>query len=257
MSKFNKSSIGSRVGEWAEYSYNIGTGCLNDCKYCYARDIALSNGMIPDKSRWPHELVNPQKADIHETVSDMVMFPTMHDITDTYLPSYMKTLHNIIDAGNRVLIVTKPRMPSILSLCDSFSDSKDKILFRFTIGSMNEAVSRFWEPNAPKPKERVSALRYAFASGYQTSVSAEPMLEGYRQAIALYEELEPHVTDTIWFGKMDNIDQRVDLTVPANKSASQFIKDFQSDDNLRRLYDALKDRSKVRWKKSLRQVIGI
>lgn len=92
---------------------------------------------------------------------------------------------------------------------------------------------------------------------YQTSVSAEPMLEGYREAITLYDALEPIVTDTIWFGKMDDISDRVDVSDPMDKNAVQFIRDFQSDANIRLLYNSLKDRSKVRWKKSLRQVLGI
>ena len=41
--------------EWAEWSWNPVTGCKNDCKYCYAREIAsmmprsiYPKGFIPD-----------------------------------------------------------------------------------------------------------------------------------------------------------------------------------------------------------------
>jgi len=257
MNTFNKAKPGSRVGEWAPYSYNIGTGCMNGCKYCYARDIAIENKMITDSSKWTNEWVNQRKIDIDKKVEGLVMFPTMHDITDNNLLAYMTTLKRILKAGNRVLIVSKPRLNCIQSICDTFKGYKDSILFRFTIGSQNERVCKFWEPNAPKPQERIAALKHAFDAGYQTSVSAEPMLEGYREAIALYERLEPFVTDTIWFGKIDDIDDRVDVSDPVNKSAVKFIKDFQSDANIRRLYDSLKDRPKVRWKKSLRKVVGL
>lgn len=257
MNKFNEAKPGSRVGEWASYSYNIGTGCVNGCKYCYARDIAVKTGMITDKSKWTEEQVNPAKVKIEEAVDDMVMFPTMHDITDNSLPTYMATLRNILNAGNRVLIVSKPRMTCVQSICDSFAAYKDSILFRFTIGSLDERVCKFWEPGAPKPQERVAALKYAFDAGYQTSVSAEPMLEGYREAIALYEALTPTITESIWFGKMDDIDDRVDMADPVNEKAAQFIREFQSDANIRLLYDHLKDLPKVRWKQSLRRVVEI
>jgi DNA repair photolyase len=257
MNHFNLAKPGSRVGEWAPYSYNIGTGCPNGCKYCYARDIALKNNMVADSSQWTIERVNQRKMDITEKVDDMVMFPTMHDITDNNLPTYMATLLNILKAGNRVLIVSKPRMTCIQSICDSFAEYKDSVLFRFTIGSLDERVCKFWEPGAPKPQERVAALKYAFDNGFQTSVSAEPMLEGYRQAIALYKALTPTITESIWFGKMDDIDDRVDMTDPVNEKAAQFIREFQSDADIKLLYDHLKDLPKVRWKKSLRQVLGI
>lgn len=54
-----------------------------------------------------------------------------------------------------------------------------------------------------------------------------------------------------------DIDDRVDMSDPVDKSAAQFIRDFQSDANIRLLYDSLKDHPKVRWKKSLLQVLGI
>jgi len=257
MNKFNEAKPGSRVGEWASYSYNIGTGCLNGCKYCYARDIAVKSGTVADRGKWTEERINPNKVKISEAVDDMVMFPTMHDITDSNLPTYMATLRNILNAGNRVLIVSKPRLSCIRSICDAFADAKDKILFRFTIGSEDERVCKFWEPNAPPPQERIAALRHAFEAGYPTSVSAEPMLEGWREAAALYESLAPIITDTIWFGKMDDIDDRVDMADPVNEKAAQFIREFQSDANIKLLYDNLKDLPKVRWKKSLRQVVGI
>ncbi|MDD2851586.1 MAG: hypothetical protein PHY09_06740 [Desulfuromonadaceae bacterium] len=257
MNKFNEATPGSRVGEWAPYSYNIGTGCQNICKYCYGRDIALQFGGISDRAQWVHEKVHHSKLDISEKADGIVMFPSMHDVNDNNLIAYMTTLKNILEAGNSVLIVSKPRLNCIQSICDSSNDYKDQILFRFTIGSLNEDVCKFWEPGAPNPQARIAALKHAFDAGYQTSVSAEPMLEGYREAITLYDTLEPYVTDTIWFGKMDDIDDRVDVTNPADKAAVKYIRDFQSDANIRLLYDSLKDRSKVRWKMSLRKVVGI
>jgi hypothetical protein len=57
--------------------------------------------------------------------------------------------------------------------------------------------------------------------------------------------------------EVEDIDEREDLSDPVNKRPAQFTHDFQSDSNIRLLYDSLKDRPKVRWKKSLRQVLAI
>ena len=40
---FNKQE--NEAIEWAQWSWNPVTGCLHECSYCYARDIALSNRM--------------------------------------------------------------------------------------------------------------------------------------------------------------------------------------------------------------------
>lgn len=42
-SSFNRQDSGAI--EWAQFSWNPVTGCLHDCPYCYARDIALNSRM--------------------------------------------------------------------------------------------------------------------------------------------------------------------------------------------------------------------
>jgi hypothetical protein len=91
----NKSKSGYGVGEWAEYSYNIGTGCINNCRYCYARDIAVDISMRSNKPMtredWSTEQVKTWKSDISQKASGVIMLPSMHDITETYLPTYLDT----------------------------------------------------------------------------------------------------------------------------------------------------------------------
>jgi ParB/RepB/Spo0J family partition protein len=48
-SEFNKQE--NDEIEWAQYSWNPVTGCLHDCPYCYARDIAVSTKM---EKVYPH-----------------------------------------------------------------------------------------------------------------------------------------------------------------------------------------------------------
>jgi DNA repair photolyase len=219
--------------------------------------MAKKDGKTFQKSDWPKEVIKPYKIRIDQKVDEWVMFPSMHDITPAYLETYIQTLGNILKAGNRVLIVSKPNKVSIEAICSRFPQYKEKILFRFTIGSMNAKVCKFWEPGAPSPQERLDALQYAFQNGYQTSVSAEPMLEGYKETITLYETLVPFITDTIWFGKMAEIDNRIDMSYSAYEKASDMIKGFQSDDNIWKLYEGLKDQPKIMWKDSIRAVVGL
>lgn len=259
--RFNEVKPGHGVSEWAPYSYNIGTGCVCDCVYGYCCgitiDMARKDGKVFLRTDWPKEQIKPWKVNIDQQVDDWVMFPSMHDISEKYLPYYIRTLENILKAGNRVLITTKARLLSIQAICSRFPQYKEQILFRITIGSMNANVCKFWEPGAPSPQERMEALQYACQNGFQTSVSAEPMLESYKEAITLYETLVPYLTDTIWFGKMSEINKRVDMSNPAYARAAAMIEEFQSDQNIRQLYIALKGRPKIMWKDSVRDVVGL
>jgi len=255
INKFNKVRSEYGVGEWAGYSYNIGVGCEHNCLYCYARADAFRYGNICKPSDWGKEKVNIFKQDINAKVDKRVMFPSTHDITPNYLNIYLKTLKNILKAGNEVLLVSKPNVKCIEKICDKLTAYKDKMEFRFTIGTLNEQVSKFWEPGAPLPDERIEALNYAFNSGYKTSVSIEPMLEGYEEAHAVFRKVETMVNKTIWIGLMNLPRQRVDVSIQKNKDAVDKILELQTDENIMKLYRELKDEPKVRWKDSIRKVI--
>jgi hypothetical protein len=81
------------------------------------------------------------------------------------------------------------------------------------------------------------------------------MLEGPAGTIAIFEAVEPYVSETIWIGKMQEIDQRVDMSDRDNAIAVDYILKFQSDDNILLLHKALNGKEKVRWKDSIREVI--
>lgn len=253
--KFNKVRSEYGVGEWASYSYNVGLGCMHNCLYCYARADAVKYLNILSPSNWVKEKVNIYKQDINSKADKRVMFPSTHDITPGYLDIYMKTLNNMLKAGNEVLLASKPHSKCIEKICAKFDGYKDKMEFRFTIGTLNGQVSKFWEPGAPMPDERIDALRLAFNSGYKTSVSIEPMLEGHEEAHAVFRKVDPYVNKTIWIGMMNLPKQRVDLTVKENNDAVNKVLILQTDENIMKLYRELKDEPKVRWKDSIKKVI--
>ena len=252
--KLNDVKEAHGVYEWAGYSYNIGKGCVHNCRYCYARGMNKPEpGVLP--RRWDDELDLVYKTEIHQAADDIIMFPTMHDITPGYLRTYMKTLRNLLEAGNQVVMVTKPHSLCIENLCNEFSDYKEWLLFRMTITSLDDELSRFWEPGAPLPGDRVKALQYAYEQGYQTSVSVEPMIDTVEGTVTLYHSLTPYITEDIWFGKMNVINKRVDIRDKETKEAVSTIRQNQSDENILLLYEQLKDLPKVKWKDSIRGVV--
>lgn len=259
--KFNEVKPGDGVYEWADFSYNIGTGCSNGCRYCYACGIAMEmarkDSKVFRRSDWPRDNVKLWKANIHQSEDGILMFPSMHDITPAYLPTYIRALRNILNAGTRVVVVTKPRLECVSTICDQFQDHKDNMLFRMTITGLDEDLARFWEPGAPLPEERLTALRLAFDSGYQTSVSVEPMIDSVDRTVELYHTVLPYLTEDIYFGKMNEVDRRVEMADQSSRDAVRLIREQQSDANISRFYQQLRGADKVEWKDSIRKIVGL
>jgi DNA repair photolyase len=246
--------------QWAEKYENLISGCSHDCKYCYAKTMAVQY-KLNTPNNWKNEVVRNSyllKKGFRKR-NDLIMFPSSHDITPEHLQENMTFLGNILAAGNKVLIVSKPHLTCIKEICDNFKEYKDNILFRFTIGSADSAVLKFWEPNAPDFEERLEALKYAFNSGYETSVSCEPMLDdNIDQVIAA---VLPYVTETIWLGKPNQLMGRLSRNGFKNDlvtmSRGRALMKLFSDKFILDLYARYKDNSKIMWKSSIKKVVFV
>lgn len=183
------------------------------------------------------------------------MFPSAHDITPFNVAAYIRVARLMLEKGNRLLIVSKPHFDCVEKMCEAFQAFTNQILFRFTIGTTDEAVAKHWEPGAPSPSERIEALALAKRFGYRTSVSAEPLLGGLETARELLKAVRPHVTDTVWIGKMNKIRTRVDMNNPVNVREVTAIEAAQTDEEVRRWYEAFNEDPIVRWKDSVKEVM--
>ncbi len=242
--------------EWADSTLNIINGCNHNCKYCFSREMA-SRFKRKDPNSWENEELNlkqfnqsiPHKAGV-------IMFPSTHDITPGNLQYTLPYLVRVLKKGNRVLIVSKPHLECVTSICSACAEYRDQILFRFTIGSRDNRVLSFWEPNAPDYEERKKALRYAFDNGFRTSLSCEPMLDDNVEAII--DDLQDYVTDTIWVGKMNFVLRRLRANGYSDIesiAAANRIMEIQSDEKIVSLVIRLCDNSKIRWKDSIKAVL--
>lgn len=244
------------VSEWAAFSEGIQVGCEHDCVYCYQKEKMIRlKKVTPEQWKVPRPKKNIRRS--YPPRSGITMFPTTHDITPLNIRECITQLKRMLFHCNKVLIVSKPHLQVIERLCAEFEDSKSQILFRFTIGSCHDEVLKFWEPNAPSFEERLACLRVAFERGFQTSVSAEPLLDS--DALGLYASVQPYLTDCIWFGKMNEIERRVktDGWTPEMLEQVERIKRMQTDEQIRRLYAEFSGLPKVKWKESIKKVVGL
>lgn len=247
----------SGTKEWAAHNFNVARGCSHGCRYCYAKANAIRFGQLKNPDDWTTERINAKnRYKSWRKREGRIMFPTTHDITPNLLNACMDALNNMVRAGNEVLIVSKPHFFCIESLTNFLEGFKDQIMFRFTIGGLSDYLRGYWEPGAPQYWHRISCLEHAFKQGYQTSVSAEPLIEASR-VDELIEACCPFITDAIWIGKMNRIRQRVKIETKDDERRVAAIEAGQTDENIRAIYERHKGNPKVKWKESIKKIVGL
>ena len=247
--------ITSGTGEWANSNVNLYNGCSNGCPYCYAMKMALRFERIASYQEWLE--MKPNKRAIEKKYgkrNGRIMFPTSHDITPETYPACIGVLKKLLDAGNEVLITTKPSLTVITKMMRDLEVYKDQVQFRFTITSMDSKLLAFFEPHAPPFKERMLALSLAFICGFKTSISIEPNLE--RDPFLLIKKVAPYVTESIWFGIMTQISRTI---WPEEISYYNYIREINEIENLQKIFTSFKYlpveiREKIRIKDTIRNL---
>ena len=276
----------SKFQDWVYKTVSCCNGCSNDCIYCFAKGDAINKKRI-SLQNWKNEVIRQKDVDKeYKFFDDPIMFPGTHDITDGTFDACQIVLNKLLSAGNRILLVSKPRYDLIAQICDDYKKFRNNILFRFTIGSFNDQLLSFWEPNAPPYDERKNALEYAFKSGFRTSVSIEPMLDA-DHIEELVDDLTPFINHSIWIGTMNHpwyfdIDESDVKTEAGIKRVERNLNFFgprkanririerqkimvgQSPGNLKSIYDKLDNKTilgngnrLVYWKWHIKEALGL
>ena len=251
-----KKAYGTR--EWAAVNVNIQSGCEHDCLYCYAHSMSAQYKRAAAKNWSAPAMRHKEVSKRYPKRKGTIMFPTTHDITGSNLAECLAVLKKMLETGNDVLVVSKPHLKCVKALCKELKDYKAQILFRFTIGSADDAVLSFWEPNAPSYGERLACLKWAFRHGYKTSVSCEPMLDGNIQRVI--DATRPFVTDAIWLGRVNNLRRILALNAPDNRVArakADELLTLQTDQWVKALYETHKRDPLIKYKDSIKEVIGL
>ena len=247
-----KRKTGTR--EWATETANCFLGCEHDCRYCYARAMALRTGRLRARDNWSKPVPN------HAALSKrwgkhggVIMFPSTHDITPANVMDCGGFLAEILKPGNRVLIVSKPHAGVVDYLCKLLARWGEQVEFRFTIGARDDALLRYWEPSAPGFDERMNAAEMADGHGYNVSFSVEPMLDS-ADILGLVAEMTPFA-ETIWIGKMNQVRRRVQIYDDEDRRQVERIEQGQTDERIMEVVAALESDPLIRWKDSIQEVI--
>ncbi len=241
--------------EWANSNINIYSGCSNNCRYCYAKRMAIRFGRKTDEN-WHEMVINDQQMLNILKIKKRkgtIMFPSSHDITPETVSSYIIALHRILEAGNRVLIVSKADTFCIHEIINTLSSIYlDQVEFRITIGSKSNNLLKFWEPNAPTFEERLESIKIVSNAGFKVSVSIEPYLDSHpSDLLELIGSVYPFVS-TIWIGKMSGLSKNTcgDLY--------RTMKRITDDGSVSALISIVVNSifaDKIRWKDSIQNVM--
>lgn len=219
----------------------------------------LRFGKLRDARDWETPVLNEKKLRRKSfgKREGIVMIPTTHDLTPRNIDVAIPYIHKLLKAGNHLLIVSKPHLDCIRRICEELAEYKGKILFRFTVGSMDNVVLKFWEPGAPDFQERFECLRHAYNAGFKTSVSSEPYLDA--TIIDLVQKLAPLITDAHWIGLLNKPEHRIDTSKWGAKEWAMLdkVKAVQDRESIFLLYNAFKNNGKVKFKESIKKVVGL
>lgn len=124
----NKKPV-SGTEKWADWNMNFFKGCPRNCRYCYAKSMAVRFGRHT-KDSWQNEIITFDDSKKYYTKYDGVgMIPSSHDITPSNLQAAIKAIGGLLKAGNELIIVSKPNLECIEALCRSIDTYKDQIRF--------------------------------------------------------------------------------------------------------------------------------
>ena len=189
------------------------TGCFLNCRCC-RRDLRYRRVAAP-----PPDANTSEPRDVRgfrgyvERASQTrrrptakVIFPCRHEIRPGNLQACGEALDQLLWAECQVVVCTRASWSCVAVLCNAFRRKAHLLTFRIRIGSIDDDVLAFWEPGTPCAEERIEALKYARAAGFETSVGIDPVLDtsiaGIRRVI---EAVSPHVSDSIWLETRHNM----------------------------------------------------
>ncbi len=177
-----------------DYSVNPYSGCSFNCIYCYIRGSKYGENMaktLSAKINAPEVLEKQLKRKAKKREYGIIAVSTS---TDPYqkieekLKLTRKLLEVILKYRFPIHILTKSTLVlrdlDLLKEIDKKAilpeDLRNKlkrgVIINFSISTLDEKLAKIIEPGAPKPKERLEAMRKCKEEGFLTGISYIPVL---------------------------------------------------------------------------------
>lgn len=234
------------VQEWAPNSFNCVLGCSNDCRYCYAKKIKKDRFKLTDD--WSKEILLDKMKEAQKFYKGGIMFPTAHDITIQNYEHCIKHLKALLDANNKVLVVSKMSDEVAARFVEDFKPTENlEIRISITHSGIHEkiCIPYHFEGKSPKISERIDSLKLLL-NVFKCSVSVEPLLD----LIVLSDFIEARLkyrnnclnVKNIWIGCLTNYELN-----PKIRAEELVIELYKT---LPEIYEEYKQYEFIKWKDS-------
>ena len=193
----------------SDYSLNCYTGCAHACAYCYARFMQRFH---PHDERWGGfvdikvNAVEALKRQLRRAEPGSVFVSSACDGWQPIESQWQLTRRCselLLERGFRLHILTKSAL--VLRDLDLFVGRPVQI--GVTVTTLDEQLSKLWEPGAVSVEERLQVIDGARRAGLQTSVMFGPLLpflsDGQAAIDALLDRAADLGIDQIWFDALN------------------------------------------------------
>jgi DNA repair photolyase len=212
-----------KAREYSPLALNYYSGCNHGCKYCYVKPM-----MRRFNSNYEHDKVSvsdieSKKSDIsknckkHQNSKDPVFLNFTSDpynVYDLELGEKSITRHalkSFIEKKIPAIILTKSH--NVTRDIDLFKKFNGNIVAGFSLTFFDSEISKKWEPEASKPKQRLRALKTLKDNNIKTWASFEPVIST-KQSLKLLETVAKYkLVDYVKVGKLNNykgLDKKID-----------------------------------------------
>lgn len=194
--------------EYSPYALNIYIGCSHRCRYCYApHTLQRKNEDYFGRPMPRKDILKLLERDLKKNVyKEQVL---LSFVGDNYCESADngETMREVLKLLNEykvpVAVLSKGGKKMLRDL-DIFKSYGDRITVGTTLTFISEEKSKFWEPYASLPKERLETLKILHDNGIKTFASFEPTIEPEESLALIRKTLEMDCVDHYKIGKINN-----------------------------------------------------
>lgn len=194
--------------EYSPYACNIYIGCNHGCRYCYAPHTLQRRGeeyFIKPEPR--KDILKLLEKDLQKNVyKEQVLLSFVGDVYGDNADDCATTREvlKLLNAYHVPVAVLSKGGKKMLRDLDIFKEFGDRITVGTTLTFLDEEKSKYWEPNASTPSERLETLKTLHDKGIKTFASFEPTIEPEESLKLIRKTLEMDCVDHYKIGKINN-----------------------------------------------------
>ncbi|MEM4576134.1 MAG: radical SAM protein [Candidatus Nezhaarchaeales archaeon] len=191
-----------------KYSFSPYTGCSHGCLYCYATSYIKVTNSRP-KADLERKLIRDLVRIIRELPISIANSSDPYPPIESKLHITRRCLEMLLPRGLKVMIITK----SNIIVRDIDLISKGNCAVSFTVTTLDDKLASIIEPGAPRPSDRIKAIKRLSQEGVPCIARIDPIIPGlnddYTNLRKLVEELVKsgvkHISSSTYKAKPDNL----------------------------------------------------